>query len=246
MLAAFATDPGPPSELIRLSEHRSHVSRHRAILARPEPEFLRNALVAIRSVAAMIPEELRHALRHCRGAHGWSSRRLSAASSIPPNNHTLSHVAKYRSLMPALALIFHLIDGVDAGTRGPVSRAAVAQAAAWCEYLAAHARRLYGAVTDAARVAAALLATRLSHGRLASPFTAREVYRQEWTGLTEPRVVQGALECLEELGWIRPEALRAPDGGRPTVRFHLNPRLRADGPPRSRRVRSRGAPKPLQ
>jgi len=37
---------------------------------------------------------------------------------------------------------------VDAGTRGPVSRAAAAQAAAWCEYLAAHARRLYAAVTD--------------------------------------------------------------------------------------------------
>jgi len=35
--------------------------------------------------------------------------------------------------------------------------------------------------------------------RLASPFTAREVYRQEWTGLTEPRVVLGALECLQEL-----------------------------------------------
>ncbi len=28
----------------------------------------------------------------------------------------------------------------------------------------------------------------LAGGRLASPFTAREVYRQEWTGLTEPRV----------------------------------------------------------
>src|SRR6058998_3656684 len=44
--------------------------------------------------------------------------------------------------------------------------------------------------------------------------------------VTEPRVVQGALECFQELGWIRPEALRAPDGGRPTVRFHLNPRFR--------------------
>ena len=48
--------------------------------------------------------------------------------------------------------------------------------------LAAHARRLDAAVTDAARVAAALLATRLARGRLASPFTAREVYRDEWTG----------------------------------------------------------------
>jgi len=32
-------------------------------------------------------------------------------------------------------LLFHLIDSVDAGTHGPVSCAAAAQAAAWCEYL---------------------------------------------------------------------------------------------------------------
>ena len=63
--------------------------------------------------------------------------------------------------MPSLALIVHLIDGVDdAGPRGPVSRAAADRAAAWCEYLAAHARRLYATVTDPARVAAALLATK--------------------------------------------------------------------------------------
>src|SRR5216684_4331365 len=55
----------------------------------------------------------------------------------------LSHVAKYRSLMPSLALIGHLIDGVDGKTSGPVSRAAAARAIAWCEYLHGHARRLY-------------------------------------------------------------------------------------------------------
>ena len=31
----------------------------------------------------------------------------------------LSHLAKYRSLMPSLALILYLIDGVDAGVGGP-------------------------------------------------------------------------------------------------------------------------------
>jgi hypothetical protein len=40
------------------------------------------------------------------------------------------------------------------------------------------------------------LAAQLTHGRLPSPFTARDVYRNEWTGLTEPRVVQGALDGL--------------------------------------------------
>ncbi|HWN92949.1 MAG TPA: DUF3987 domain-containing protein [Verrucomicrobiae bacterium] len=148
----------------------------------------------------------------------------------------LSHVAKYRSLMPSLALIFQAIDAVDAGTRGPVTRAAAERATAWCTYLDAHARRLYALLTDAARVAAAVLATKITHGRLASPFTAREVYRNEWAGLTEPRVLQGALEGLEELGWIRAEAMRAPDGGRPTVRFRLNPRLLTGRHDRSRRV----------
>ena len=81
-------------------------------------------------------------------------------------------------------------------------------------------------MTDPARVAAVVLATKITRGRLVSPFTAREVYRNEWTGLTEPRVVQGALEGLEELGWIRREAVRN-GGGRPTLRFHLNPRLGA-------------------
>jgi Protein of unknown function (DUF3987) len=140
-----------------------------------------------------------------------------------------SHVAKYRSLMPTLALIGHLIDGVAGGPTGPVSGGAAARAVAWCEYLQGHARRLYASVTDQAQVAAARLAAQLTHGRLPSPFTARDVYRNEWTGLTEARVVQGALACLEELGWLRSEAVRIPDGGRSSVRFHPNPRLAAAG-----------------
>jgi hypothetical protein len=44
-------------------------------------------------------------------------RRLRAEDEHPV---LLSHLAKYRSLMPAFALILHLIDGVDAGVGGPV------------------------------------------------------------------------------------------------------------------------------
>ncbi len=52
----------------------------------------------------------------------------------------LSHGAKYRSLLPSLALIAHLIDSGEAGTGGPVSRAAAERAVAWGEYLQGHAR----------------------------------------------------------------------------------------------------------
>ena len=69
------------------------------------------------------------------------------------------------------------------------ARLPAAQGAAWCEYLAAHARRLYAAVTDAARVAAALLATpALRRPAGEAVHRARGVYRQEWTSLTEPWV----------------------------------------------------------
>jgi putative DNA primase/helicase len=73
---------------------------------------------------------------------GWRAdleQRLRAEDDHPV---LLSHLAKYRSLMPALALILHVIDGVDTGVGGPVSGVAAERAAAWCRYLEAHARRL--------------------------------------------------------------------------------------------------------
>jgi len=52
-----------------------------------------------------------------------------------------SHLAKYRKLVPALALICHLADGQT----GPVSLDAVKKAIAWAAYLETHALRCYGA-----------------------------------------------------------------------------------------------------
>jgi len=52
--------------------------------------------------------------------------------------------------------------------------------------------------------------------------------------------VQGALACLEDLGWLQPEAVRAHDGGRPSVRFHINPRLAAGA---AGTIRGRRSPK---
>jgi hypothetical protein len=45
-----------------------------------------------------------------------------------------SHLAKYRSLMPSLALIIQLIEFVNSsGDGGAVGLRAALQAAAWCE-----------------------------------------------------------------------------------------------------------------
>jgi putative DNA primase/helicase len=138
----------------------------------------------------------------------------------------LAHLAKYRSLLPSLALVFHLIDVIDHGSGGPVSATATARAVAWCTYLEAHARRVYQSVTDRVSVAAAMLAAKITNGNLTSPFTAREVGKKGWTGLTEKEDVYAALDMLEDLHWVQEEGVSTTSqGGRPTREYHIHPSL---------------------
>ena len=65
---------------------------------------------------------------------------------LESNDHPilLQHFSKYRSLMPSLALIFHIVEVADGKREKLVSLQSVQYAAAWCEYLESHARRIYG------------------------------------------------------------------------------------------------------
>jgi putative DNA primase/helicase len=54
-----------------------------------------------------------------------------------------SHLAKYRKLMPSIALILHL---AESGESPEIPLCQVQRAAAWCDYLESHARRVYSCV----------------------------------------------------------------------------------------------------
>ena len=136
------------------------------------------------------------------------------------------HLAKYDKLFPALALILHLVDCVHHGITGTVGKDAALRAAAWCEYLEGHARRCYGPLADAGLRAAHALSDRIKRGMLPDGFTARDVRRNQWRHLTADESIRAALDWLEGEGWVRPE--RTPErttGGRPTVRYRINPAL---------------------
>lgn len=60
----------------------------------------------------------------------------------------IQHLSKYRSLMPSLALIFHIIEVADGQKKGDVMLNSAQKASFWCEYLESHARRIYGMVLD--------------------------------------------------------------------------------------------------
>jgi putative DNA primase/helicase len=132
-----------------------------------------------------------------------------------------SHLAKYRSLMPSLAVILHMADG-DSRLEIPLLQAQ--RAADWCVYLESHARRAYACVASHSRMAAASLGEKLRAGALGVQFTVREVYRNGWEGLDTPESTRTAIEQLEEGGWVRKAAVGSRcKGGRPSEQFDVNP-----------------------
>ncbi len=139
-----------------------------------------------------------------------------------------SHLAKYGSLMPSIALIFHLVDQCDAWEIGPVSLECAQMAAAWCELLEAHARRVYLLCADGDISVAASLAERIKES-LPNPFTFRQVAQKGWTGLRTVEDVRAAVGVLEDRGWVKVVEV-LPDkpekGGRPSEVAHIHPKLR--------------------
>jgi hypothetical protein len=136
----------------------------------------------------------------------------------------ISHLAKYRKLMPSLALLFELADG----GLSTVSLAHARQAAAFCEYLESHARRIYSMIISPERQAAAELGRHLATGWKCSEgiFAVRDVYRNEWRDLGTPEAVRRALPFLHDAGWIMPaEAETRPGEGRPSEMWLINPKL---------------------
>lgn len=132
------------------------------------------------------------------------------------------HLGKFEKLFCTIALILHLAEG----NLGPVGLACAIRAAAWCEYLEGHAKRIYGLVETAKTTTAKMLARRLAEGKLANGFAARDVVRKGWGGIKTTADAEAALLILEEHRWVVSHD-DAPESGRPTTRYVINPKARA-------------------
>lgn len=136
-----------------------------------------------------------------------------------------SHMSKYRKLVPAMALLDHLI----LGRHGDIQIDSLKRAIGWQRFLLEHAKRAYAAVTLAVMDSAKALSDRLLRGVLKDGFTVRDVYRHNWSMLTTPKEAAEAVTVLADLGWLRaiPDTKLTNADGRPTVRFYINPRVKA-------------------
>lgn len=156
------------------------------------------------------------------------------AEKIANEEHAIiqEHLSKYGKLMPALALIFHIIDGVNFGNVGAVSKASAEMAIQWCEYLEKHARRIYGLVLNSSELKASALALKLqqlplNHEWLSSEgVTASQILRKNWKHLTTIEGVYDALDVLTEKHWVQLEEVEPTvKGGRPKKRFLINKKI---------------------
>jgi putative DNA primase/helicase len=129
----------------------------------------------------------------------------------------VAHLAKYRSLIPSLALLCHLVDGHI----GPVRVGALERACAWGDFLEAHALKIYGYTIRQDYDAASRLLKRIKKGDLSNPFTTRDVYRNGWTGLTTVETAQRAIDALEDLGYVQSAIQQTP--GRQKTIYWIHP-----------------------
>ncbi|WP_213804780.1 YfjI family protein [Granulicella sp. dw_53] len=135
-----------------------------------------------------------------------------------------AHLAKYRSLMPSLALLLAIADGA---TKNVLLEHAQ-RACDWCDYLETHAHRVYASQAKPEHHAAIALSRKLAKGwkRGEDSFTLREVYRNKWTGLDSAITIRKALQVLEECGWVRAlDRGETCSVGRPSEVYLRNPRI---------------------
>ncbi len=148
----------------------------------------------------------------------------------------ISHLSKYRKLMPALALLFELADLASITVSGgghlsnsselTVSVAHAAQAADICSYLESHANRIYSCVITPQMRATQQLAEKIKKRSVQPTFSCRDIYVKAWSGLDSPEIVSIAIQRLLDADWIRElESEKHPAGGRPAKRYQVNPRV---------------------
>lgn len=157
----------------------------------------------------------------------WLTRLEKCRSESDDHPILIEHLSKYRSLLPSLALLFHLINIADGKQSSKITLDSVTMAIGWCGYLEKHAKRIYSMVNDNnVNQSAIKLSKKIQEGELPSPFTVRDIYRREWAMLNEKETVKKACETLVDVGWIRQE-LQAYEIGRPKSPIYIiNPKLK--------------------
>lgn len=137
----------------------------------------------------------------------------------------VSHLSKYLRLMPGLALLFGLIEAADRGQPPhSISLENARRAAAFCEFLESHARKIYAIVERQEVRDADALRRRIERGQIKDGDRIRDIAIKCWApfGHNADAIKKAVTSVLEPYGWARLETIRG-EKGRPSEVIRLNP-----------------------
>jgi putative DNA primase/helicase len=158
----------------------------------------------------------------------WAAQfdRLLINDEIAPA--MVSHLSKYRKLIPSLALIFSMVEKVVQDDLIELHH--LQMALHWVGYLRSHAERVYSASLRPELRAAKLLLSKIQKGQAFDEngsLSARHIERKNWSGLSDSATVGAAIKLLEWHDYIRAVKIApvASKGGRPSIVYQVNPKF---------------------
>ncbi|MFW7381791.1 MAG: DUF3987 domain-containing protein [Oligoflexus sp.] len=134
-----------------------------------------------------------------------------------------SHLSKYRSLVPSLALIFHLGSASDF-SKSKIQSSSVELAIKWATFLEVHAKKVYSHALYPEVKAAHALAAKIKAGQVKDKQNIRTIYRRNWSLLDGSHKLDGAISVLEDCHWISTQQIKTSHAIKEIIR--INPKLK--------------------
>lgn len=113
-----------------------------------------------------------------------------------------AHFGKYRSLLPALALVDHICSDITPHSN-IVNSESLFKAIGLLEFLEGHAKNILGLGGKLRATKAALLSQKIINGELSNEVTLRTLKRNNWAGLNTDEDLMDALKELQDLHWLK-------------------------------------------
>lgn len=142
----------------------------------------------------------------------------------------VSHLSKYLRLMPALSLLFHMVDCADTGqVNDGISASHAQMAVEWCEFLEAHARKVYAIIEKQEVRVAHSIKRRIQQGDISDAMKIRDIAQKCWSQIgSDVDAIREAIHLLESFGYCKLETIK-PQVGRPSEIVRLSPHLSLKG-----------------
>ena len=141
------------------------------------------------------------------------------------------HLSKYASLIPSLALIFHVTSLAEKNAikATPVSKDALEMAIEWDGYLEPHMRRVYNTGTNIAPRAAQVLYRAILDGKLEDGFAVRDVYRRNFEIIGRDKdIAQDACDELVKINALKEKLTPKGFQQKEKIEYYINPKIFTD------------------